>query len=77
MQNRSSKRKEGTMKSQCTNMFKCLTVSMHSGKKEVQQEMRLRERQKSTMGGLVIKSKLILLMARQANTLRAELLGKE
>ena len=49
---------------------------MHSSKKEVQQEMSLRERQKSTMGGLVIKSKLILLTARQANTLRSELLGQ-
>ena len=38
--------------------------------------MSLRERQKSTMGGLVIKSKLILLTARQANTLRSELLGQ-
>ena len=32
---------------------------------------------KVSQGGLVIKSKLILLMARQANTLRAGLLGKE
>ena len=57
----------------CLNAWGCQCIQ---AKRRCSKRWGWRERQKSTTGGLVTKSKLILLTTRQASTLRGELLGQ-